>query len=80
MKTLHEYFSISADRAEEMLTIVSNSFVEKLKDRTLKDINAIKHAAFEDSKKRLNAEASECGLIGIMVEQAYNGAAKNVKE
>jgi len=79
VKGLQHYFGLSDDRSEEVLTAVISAWKENLLNRALTDVNAVKHKTFLDVSGLLRANLSECGVIGIMIEQAYNATREKPK-
>lgn len=71
-KGLQHYFGLTDERGEEILIQVTDAWIKNLSNKIFNDVNAVKHKTFLDVSEALNANATECGVIGIMIEQAYN--------
>jgi len=78
-KGLQHYFGISEDRGEEILSAVISAWQENFLNPRFDDVNEVKHKTFLAVSGLLGATLDECGLVGMLIEQAYNATREKPK-
>lgn len=81
-KGLQSYFGLTDERGDLFINTVISAWTKNVQDKKLVDVNAVKHKTFLDAIEILSPDSisvQQIGLIGILIEQAYNATREKPK-